>query len=126
VYIEFDDAEQRAIGAEFLEKYGGYTGAAQYFWETMHDQHGLVDEDPGPGGDPWERLVYEQAQVWQQTARREDLESTVGGSFTVTAIPIGASHTTRSTTQVTDDAWYPDAPEDGVRLQVPHDACVAD
>jgi hypothetical protein len=131
VWIGFDNDEERAIGEQFLSEYGGHGGAFNYFWETMNADHGFLDEDPGPGADPWEQLVYDKAFAWQTTGRSEASSASLGIDGMLGQFPIGFNVTaglgwnSSSLEQTTGDAWHLGAPgEDGTREYLTHEDCI--
>ncbi|GAA3754532.1 hypothetical protein HDA32_004314 [Spinactinospora alkalitolerans] len=122
IQVELDTPEQREIGERFLRDNAGVVGTANYFLETMQGDDGSVTEDPGPGGDPWERLMYERGQVWTTSHDREYTDSEIGAEVKP-FIPIGGGYATSEETRRTEEAEYLGAPQDGRRTFQPYDAC---
>ncbi|MBB4933966.1 hypothetical protein F4561_004786 [Lipingzhangella halophila] len=127
IYVEFDNEEERQTGEEFLDRYDGFNGPPNYFFETMRGDHGFVEEDPGPNGDPWEKLIYDKAQVWQTTHHRDFTDWEIGATGRFKFVSIGGGYSEHEQTRTTVDAWYLGAPgADGTRPTTRYEECLTE
>lgn len=117
--LEFQNDADRRIGEDWLAGRGSMPSQLMAGW------NGAPTDDPGEDADPFDRLLYDNAQVTRATYRGEQHGGKLGWSIPIRGITLGQEMSLDVSSDQVASAQYLGAPNDGQRSFIPFERCQA-